>query len=65
MPVTDPQNFFIDGYAFGWRSTLHTVDGIPRRGFRAVSWEETIEREKTHKRSARANRSSSRTASTT
>jgi hypothetical protein len=48
MPVADPQNFFIDGEAFGWRSTLNTIDGIARRGIRAVAWEETLEREKTH-----------------
>lgn len=46
--VTDPQSFFIDGDAFAWRSVICAVDGIPRRGFRALDWEEAIEREKTH-----------------
>lgn len=48
MPITDPQSFFIDGVAFGWRSVLCSVDGLPRRGFRAIDWSEKIEREKTH-----------------
>jgi hypothetical protein len=48
MPGVDPQTFFIDGVAFGWRSLLCSVDGIPRRGFRAIDWSEKIEREKTH-----------------
>ncbi|HEY1956047.1 MAG TPA: hypothetical protein VGH28_10545 [Polyangiaceae bacterium] len=48
MPAVDPQKFFIDGVAFGWRSVLCSVDGIPRRGFRALDWSEKIEREKTH-----------------
>lgn len=48
MPGVDPQSFFIDGVAFGWRSVLCSVDGIPRRGFRAIDWSEKIEREKTH-----------------
>jgi len=48
MPGVDPQKFFIDGVAFGWRSVLCSVDGIARRGFRALDWSEKIEREKTH-----------------
>lgn len=48
MPITDPQSFFIDGVAFGWRSVLCSVDGLARRGFRALDWSEKIEREKTH-----------------
>lgn len=48
MGIVDPQSFFIDGSAFGWRSTLSSIDGIPRRGFRALDWSEKIEREKTH-----------------
>lgn len=48
MPQTDPQTFFIDGDAYSWRSVLCSIDGIARRGFRALDWEEAIEREKTH-----------------
>lgn len=48
MPGVDPQKFFIDGEAFGWRSVLCSVDGQARRGFRALDWSEKIEREKTH-----------------
>lgn len=44
--MQDPAQFFIDGHAFGWASVLCSVDGIPRKGFRGLDWEEAIEREK-------------------